>query len=320
MLTALLLAYRTNWTDFYYNTGFCYDLLCFTLYFGALFVYFRARLAGQILTRKELLIFFALFWLGLSAKEMIVSIPPVIAAAELFWLDRSDSLRRRLLPALITSVAVLVFIVGRLYSPPDGLANLELYRPNISVAQFIHQGGLFVRDFLDVIHVTRTVPMAVLFTTLVLTGLVSNQIAPRVGVAVALLLGVLPVIFINHRQLAAAYLPCAGFALLLAWALVETTRPFFPFRWRAVALFLTAFVVSWHLAYKSPPDLSTFTKDAQDIQRAVEGIRALNLQPPHHSRILMEKDPIPQFRWGTNFLFGFCTTIRRLPWTGSPNL
>ncbi len=291
--TVLLLAYKTGWPDLYSNTGYCYDLLCFALYFGALFVYFRARLAGRLLSSGELVVFVALVWLGLNTKEMIVSVPAVVAVAELFWLDRRAPLWRRLMPAFVTAGAVLLFLFGRLYSP-EGLGKMAAYTPDFSAGQFLRQGRRFLIEFFSLPGDFPGWPLLAAFA-LFFAALWRGSFSTRIGAAVALL-GVLPVIFIPNRGLAAAYIPSAGLALLLGSVLISMARR------RAGLVFLVVFAGLWHIALRNPPNIPERRAQADEVQRATDGIRALDLHPPRDARILMERDPIPSFRWASTFL------------------
>ena len=293
--TVLLLAYKTGWPDLYSNTGYCYDLLCFPLYFGALLVYFRARLAGRLLTTGELAAFVALVWLGLNTKEMIVSVPAVVGGAELFWLDRKAPLLRRLAPAVIASAAVLLFLFGRLYSP-EGLGKMAAYTPDFSTGQFLKQGRRFLIEFFSLPGDFPGWLLLAMFAALLAAAFWRPSIRAKVATAIALL-GVLPVIFIPNRGLAAAYIPSAGLALLIGSVLISMARK------QAALVFLVAFAGLWYIAVRNPPNIPERRAQADEVQRATDGIRALDLHPPRDARILMERDPIPSFRWASTFLF-----------------
>ena len=120
LLATLFAIHHSNRPFYYLNAGFCYDILCYVLYFAALSYYLRARERGR-LTERNILLLTGLFILALGAKEMAVSLPVVLVAYE-WWREQERDWRF----ALLTTAMTALFLGGRVFGPA-GLAGAGGY-------------------------------------------------------------------------------------------------------------------------------------------------------------------------------------------------
>ncbi len=230
VLAALLGAYHSNLTFFYFNTGFLYDIFCFFFYFSALVFYLRVRQAGRLLRWYELLALCALYVLALDSKELAVSLPVVIAAWELLFhppqLRLTPLLRwqyRELLPVWITGTVTAAFIRGRVLAK-GGLSGVESYTQSISPSVYLKHTGHFLNE-LFYSNKFFDAPKTLVFLSLLLAVAVLAR-SRKLGVCWLLYVaGVLPIAFIPERGLAMVWLPTAGllvYAAILAVSLRDT--------------------------------------------------------------------------------------------------
>ncbi|HWB97387.1 MAG TPA: hypothetical protein VG672_11805 [Bryobacteraceae bacterium] len=227
LVATFLGSYHAWFIDLYYSAGTIYELLCYGLYLGALLLYMRARSRGRALTGWELAGVAGLYVLALDAKEMAVSFPVVLAAYEcLFpgrpgrtWLARVT----RDAPAVwITAAITAVYIAGKL-TGPDSLALVPSYTPHFSAGRYLDTFHLYLNPLFyqeNRFHDSNTVQLVL---AMLLLGLWRRS---RVLLLAWwwLLVTLLPVAFIGHYAAFFEYLPCVGWVLYLASALVAIRR------------------------------------------------------------------------------------------------
>lgn len=301
LLGALVFAFRPYWPDLYTNTGFCYDLLCFAFYSLALLVYLKPRLSMLPLRLRDIGLFLLCLWLGLNSKEMIVSVPAILLLAELFWLDRQGPRFQRFVPLILASILMAAYIFGRVLAT-DGLTTNDRYRIDLSPLIFLARGKHLLSEFLSLPDASPAWPLALGFLAVAVWALLRGPLGARLALAIATV-GALPVLAIPDRGLATAYIPAAGAAWLTAWALVELTRMSTRWRYRAIVLFAVVLVGQWRIAKILAPNFDFYLREGRGIARALDSARELRLSPPQGAWILMERDPFPESRWSSTFLF-----------------
>lgn len=225
LLAALLFAWHGNYGPLLYNTGQIYDVFCFLFYFAALACYLRWRGSGPMSTSLVV----ALTVLALNSKEMAVSLPVMILLWELLERRPGWSLLRVLhwliregRTALITALAVLVFLLGRM-AGPESLTQVGAYRPQISVSNFFSQAGHYLGEL--VYHKVEVGPLsaAAILSLLLVVALAARSRALLWSSAL-FVIGILPLAFIPPRGLAAALIPFSGLAMYAAVLLVTLCR------------------------------------------------------------------------------------------------
>ena len=112
-LSTLLFCYNASLLDLYYNTGTVYDVLSFSLYFGALLIYIRERSTHNRLSIRTMATVTVLYLASLDAKEM----PVVLPSALLFYeaLYRRQDLRSRPLAARVGSFLAAISIITAIF-------------------------------------------------------------------------------------------------------------------------------------------------------------------------------------------------------------
>ena len=138
MLATLFHCYHPALSVFYRSTGQCYDVFCFFFYFAALTFYLRIRSRSRTPLWYESLLFLVLLILALDSKEMAVTLPVVVSLYELIffpprrWLELPRWLLREARTAILGSIVVAAFLVGRVYSNRNPLPAMDAYEPRFS--------------------------------------------------------------------------------------------------------------------------------------------------------------------------------------------
>lgn len=282
LLTALLFSHHSRNLGFYYNTGFCYDILCLFFYFSALVWYLCIRDRDQTPAWWQTIIWMALFAFALSSKEMAVSLPVVIAAYEIF--AKQD---RHWTEVGLGAVMASGFVVGRVLSR-DGLSSIGAYTPHYSPFVYLETSYRYLGDvFYNAQWFTRPVAIAAILSCIAVAAL-AKQAAPRVAF-VLMIAGILPIAFIPQRGLEQACIPWVGFLILVAWTVMRATRRIpWPFTIGAIGFLL--FPVHWH----HMPEPSILQAEGRYIRSIANQILELRPSMPKGGRILFLKDP---FTW-----------------------
>ena len=295
LLTVLLMAHHSNRPFYYYNSGFCYDVLCHLFYFAALAYYLRVRAGEGRPGEKELVVLSALYLLALGSKEMAVSLPVVLGAYE--WLRPWRDWR---FPS-ITAVMAGVFVLGRVLAR-DGLSNIDGYRITLRPAFYLESWTEWLASmlFLSPTAIPWTMAAAFLAGSIALAWLSCDR-AFRIAVVLALA-GVLPVAFIRPvRGLEAICIPMTGVALMAAWwvsrlSLVVNSR------WRGPAVFALALVLLADLHARKLPPAEVMMSEGAEIAHVQRELEAHGRLAPR-SRVLFVEDPFPEpYGLATTFL------------------
>jgi hypothetical protein len=231
-LCSLLMSYHGRMALLAYVPAFIFDVLCFTFYFTALFYYLRRRCSGKPLKLRQILIFLLLYIAALESKEMAVSLPVMILVYELLWhtpgLSRKNILnwlRSEGLPAMISGLVTICFIIGKSLGP-DALSENPAYQVTITFGRFFESNVRYFKDlsYLKPNHWFNT--PCLIFVWAVLLYLVFSLRRKYLAFALAMtLIAVLPIAFIPDRGGAMLYIPSFGWAILLA-AFIENICSF----------------------------------------------------------------------------------------------
>ncbi|MFN7919965.1 MAG: hypothetical protein U0Q16_07705 [Bryobacteraceae bacterium] len=310
LVTAAIHCYHGRLSGLYVSTGFLFDLLCFTCYFGTFAYYVKRRRLGEPMRPSQILIWMALYALTLDAKEMAVSLPPMLLAYEL--LVRRDWSRHALIVPAIGAAMTVAFIAGRLRGE-TALLSMASYTPDLRWSVFADHCGYYIQDLAygrPWHHGT--------FGWIVIAVLAMGMIARSRQIALGFLLaviGVLPIAFIDQRGLSQAYIPIAGLAFAAAVAASRMGQMLwwifgvlpgsgclcFPVRRFAVAAGMLALLARWHW-WNGRLDFEPMFEEGRYIGSVMCEMRRALPKAEHGSKILFRSDPFPQFGWNSLFL------------------
>lgn len=266
------------------NTGFIFDVLCYTFYAGAL-IAFHARRVG---------LFLALLAASLNAKEMAVSIPVVCFA----WDRARDRLRTS--AAVAAVILTQLFIAGRVLAVPDGIALIGSYGPVYDVATFVVRARHYLAE------AAYNSPLAMTTLGLLLASGAVWGLAKRrdAGLAASAMLvaGILPVAFIHERGFDAVYVPALGAAILLAVPgaalLARAGLPSPP----AAALAAVLLAGGFHYSHRNARLPDGERAEANHVMAVARELRACVPRLAPGARIRFVADPFPQWEWNSLFL------------------
>jgi dolichyl-phosphate-mannose-protein mannosyltransferase len=294
-LTVLPAAYHRDLVWFYINTGVCYDLLCFALYLAALLYYLRSRQRVAALRWRDAAVWSLLYVLALNAKEMAVTLPVMIAIYELLH----GPPRSWRIPA-IGGVLTSLFVFGRVLSG-QGLASLDVYRPDIRPAVYLDHARHFLWDAFYQPDWMTPAAAAAIAALILAAAWLSRSTALRFGFA-WMCIGILPVAFIRQRGLEAVCIPALGLAICVAAGIAAAVRHVAP-QLRPALLFTSVFaaLLAFQMKY-GRLNFPDFIAESRHIQSVHDQLLRICPSPPPGSRLLFVRDPFPKFSWGTTFL------------------
>lgn len=233
----LLFAYHAQFTDLYFNTGTIYDLLCFSFYFSAIFLYLRLRCRGRVPSWRESLTITLLAALAAASKEMAVTLPLLAAGAEWLYGDRGHWRTTALAAAACWLVTLTTTLRSSLPSNPA-------YRPALTWSTLQTRWTHYTADLL---YRGPTWSPAGAWIFLALCAAVAFWLRRREAwwALVILCCAPLPLLFVPPRSFYVFYIPYAGFCLLAGLLLEHLIRLAWPrgalgpaVVWLSLALFL----------------------------------------------------------------------------------
>ena len=317
-LACLLGAYHAYLADLYYSTGTVYDLLCGACYLAAFLVYVRIRREGGFDWPRAAL-FLVLYLLALQAKEMAVTLPPVLLAYDLIyrtpgrgwaaareWVIREA---RILGPAVAIAAAFILYKAvgpGRMIDNPD-------YRLHLHWTAFLEAWRHYAFDLfygrlrLDGWRIVR------LWAVLVAIAAVARR--RELWFALCFLaIGIQPVAFITPRSFFAIYLTLPGWYLFAAaaiGALIDAVAGRFDgpargwARWGAhVAVFVIVAAMLYPAHRRNKPRAMGWVGPAHAAVRSVLGhMGDAGGGLPRGARVLFVSDPYPKDEWMLTFIF-----------------
>ncbi len=303
-----LFAYHPGFAAFYFNTGVCYDLLCFCFYMTAFIYYLKHRHPGW----GQVAMWSGLYVLCLDSKEMAVTLPVMICTYELLRRKRSDWMKWILSDSRIPVAGLaitLLFVFGRVYSA-GGLPSIGGYKTEYHAGVYLARANHFLSVALYDPTGLPPVASVLFFGALVAIAIWYRSLALRFSVA-WMPIGILPVAFIPERGLDAVIIPALGFAMAIAFLMTELSRRLFRFEQRPVALFAGVLLLMLGLNRQMLGiDYSIFFPEGKQIRSVYEQLRAIQPVFPRGSKILFLHDPFPEMTWASKYLVSLYTNDR----------
>jgi hypothetical protein len=319
VLACLIGAYHAQLGDLYYNSGTIYDLLCFTFFYLALIYYFKIRDTGAYPGLWQAVALLALYIAALDSKEMAVALPVMLAAYELLFHPpkplsfsglRTWSSREGRLLCLAVPITI-AYIMSRIAGPHRIVTN-PAYYPHISFNAFMTGWKHYVNElFYNSISFGRT-RVIILWIALLIIARIARR-RELILAWIAIMAGVLPIIFIAPRGLYAIYMTLPSWYLFIAVSLV-LLRDLLVRYSRAlssalqvsapqVGLFLAILLVLLPI-HRQQKSLTTTPSAANDPVRVVyEQLLTKYPSMPREANILFLADPFDPTDYTLTFLF-----------------
>jgi hypothetical protein len=316
VLACLLGAYHAHLGDLYYNSGTIYDLLCFTFFYLALIYYFKIRDSGNYPGVGQTAALLALYIAALDSKEMAVALPVMLVTYELLFHPpkpfslRSWPAREGRFPLLTVPVTV-AYVLSRITGPHRVVTN-PAYYPHISLNAFMTGWKHYVNElFYHSINFGRT-RVIILWIALLIVARISRH-RELTFAWVAIMAGVLPIIFIAPRGLYGIYMTLPAWYLFMAVTLMllrdllirgsQAISYALQVDTRQIALFLTVLLLLLPL-HRQQKSLTTVARVAKDPVRMVyEHLVTHRPVMPREANILFLSDPFDPTDYTLTFLF-----------------
>ncbi|MBZ5593870.1 MAG: hypothetical protein LAP39_16650 [Acidobacteriia bacterium] len=314
-LAVMVVAYHPELVSLTHNGSFIYDILCAGFYFGALLYYLRCRDSGLRLTLGQSSAFLALYICALNSKEMAVSLPVMVCAYEVLEASRGTrniaTIAGRFLkhvgPLAAAVVITTLFIIFKTYGP-DGLAQIDVYRPVFTWTRF----AVSSQRFLNTIFCTtrfRTWSVLAVWALLLYFG-IHKRNRRLLLLLVWVVATPLPLNFIPPHGAGCIYIPLVGWSMIVAIAseaLAHRIAREPLFAWlpegAAVVSILAAalFYYTSATAFRHDGMARECFRNGEKTWNTIEQFRNLPFRPPPGSRIAFVDDPFPK-GWDTLFI------------------
>ncbi len=308
-LATLLFSYNASLFDLFYNTGTVYDVLCFSLYIGALLIYIRERSAYNRLSLRTMVIVTLLYLASLDAKEMSVILPAALLFYEVIY--RTPDFKSRTLAMRVASFIAAMGIIAVVFlkvKVTDMSAN-KLYHPHLSVPFVLKGMGHYFEQYFYLPpdsfgpgHVTAAILL------LLGAGAVLRS-RPVIFGTLFFIAGLVPVAIIPPRSGYAAYVAFPGITLAVGVILASTRAALMRFTRKQnlqqasmIALFLLVAVVSvTSFAHYRKIAMTNFLWSQERVIGLMEAFKKNIPEFPPNGRILILDDPWGP-DWGPMFL------------------
>ncbi len=301
-LTALFLAYHGEAVNLYSDTGYEADVLCYFFYFGAVFVYLRARVENRFPSSRELAVCCALYVCALNSKELAVTLPVFLLLYELIYHNPKEPWSwRHGLGILATGAITLALLAGKMLAPSSLMQNNPAYRPAITWAQFIKTSLEFTSHLFLRPGFFTPATLLLLWLALAAIAWLTRSRALRFA-WLFVMLSPLPVAFILPRGVAQYYIPRFGWSLY-AGVLINlglaallrrfpSARPVRRHTWAGAAVVVLLACISYPFwrAYQ-PWNPTSVVMEGEMNRSVVRQLHRLEPQLPHGSRLLFLDDP-----------------------------
>ncbi|HLX43024.1 MAG TPA: hypothetical protein VKR43_06305 [Bryobacteraceae bacterium] len=246
VLSALLFSYHKRLFGLWVNGGTIYDILCFTFFCLALWLYVSLRKVRGNVAGWGLLALCALYTLALNSKEMAAGLPVILLAYELIyeWPARNGWARwvydRR---AIWIAAAMTVVAFKFRQTKESSFHGIPDYDLIISVKRYFETTVPLVSQVFFLAEDAFT-PATVLafFALLWALAFALRNRALMLGAAI-IMLAPLPINFITYRGFFVMYLPMLGWSLYFAAALV-VLKDWIASRWPRLAHFNVALLLA----------------------------------------------------------------------------
>jgi len=223
LLGALLFSYHKRLFGLFVNGGTIYDILCFTFFCLALWLYVFLRRSRGNVAGLGLLGFCALYTLALNSKEMAAGLPAILLAYELIYYTPARRGFGRWLyhrRGVWIAAAMTAIAFGFRQSSASSFHGIPDYHFVFSISRYFETTVPLVSQ---VFFLSETAfgpaTVVVLFAVLWIVALAAKNRPMMLGAAI-IMLAPLPVNFIIYRGFFVMYLPMFGWALYFAAALV----------------------------------------------------------------------------------------------------
>lgn len=310
VLSALLIAYHPSFGSLYFDTAYCYDVLCFFFYFSALLLYVRARQQERELRPWELALCLGLYVLALGSKEIAVTLPVFLAIYEFLYGGARfsrltavwDWLKKEGRGLLATGSLTVIFLAGRLLDRHDSLLTNDAYIPVFSWGRFMETSRGFLGSlFLRPDNAMSSAAVLAIWVVLFAVAWLSKSRALKFA-WLFIMFSVLPIAFILPRGASQYYVPFFGWAFYLATFLVRSTEFLAPggklpalYYIRAAALFVGVVLFLNHFyrpAWRS--NVALISLEPEEQRSIVEQLHQLRPMLAHDSRVIFLDDPFTE--------------------------
>jgi hypothetical protein len=287
-LGVLVFSYHANFSDLYLSTGTLCDLLCFTLFFGAVGWYLRIRLRGRTPSWFESAGLCAMTVLALNAKETAAALPVMLATTEWWYGDR-----RHWRTTVFCAAPAALLAGARLLLPNEVIANAA-FQPQFHWAVLAERWRHYTQLLLYQNEQWRTWEALVFLAGCIGVAVWLRRREAWWGVTLALV-APLPVLFIPPRSLYVMYLGVAGFCLLggvLAEEIATRLRPQARGAMFGAMLILALWLGPLHTRAKGPA--SDWYRDMEaKLKAPCETLRWQWPKMARGTRVLFVDDPLP---------------------------
>ncbi len=308
-LSTLLFCYNAAMLDLYYSTGTIYDLLCFSLYIGALLVYIRGRSENRQLSGRTMVLVAVLYAAALDAKEMAVTFPVSLLLYEGLY-HYPDFRSRSWIVRTGTFLAAVGLMTGIfLKVKVADLSGNQFYHITPSLSFILSGMGGYLQKLLYLPPDSLSAwTIAGIFACLLLASAALRNRAAIYG-TLFFAIGLFPVAIIPPRGAYAAYVAYPGLTLALG-AILASARSLLLRRIAnerlqtasSVALFLLIAVVSIKaFAYPRRVLMGNALWDQIPRRDIMEQFKREIPELPPSGRILILDDPWGP-EWGIMFL------------------
>jgi hypothetical protein len=308
-LATLLFSYNASLFDLYYNTGTIYDVLCFSLFIGALLIYFRKRSTEGQLSYRTMAAIMLLYLASLDAKEMSVLMPAALLFYEALYHPRI--LKNRALALRVGSLIALTALVAAIFlkvKVTDMSAN-KLYHPHISIAFVLNGMGHYFEQYFYLSPGSFGPGHVAVAIVLLLAAGAALRSRPVIFGTLFFIAGLIPVAIIPPRSGYAAYVAFPGITLAVGVILASTREALVRLTGKKnleqatmIVLFLLAAVVSvMAFAHPRKIGMTNFLWSQERVIGLMEGFKKNIPEFPPNGRILILDDPWGP-DWGPMFL------------------
>ncbi len=324
-IAALLIAYHPSFGSIFFDTGYIYDVLCFSLYFSAFLTYIRIRQSGKLPGIREIAAITVLYVCALNSKEMAVTLPVFLLLYELLyesvplrsphtWLDWVRSDGRGVLAIGVTTV---LFVVGRALDPTDTLLKNDAYIPVFTCTRYFETSRGFVTTLFLLPREVSSAGVITLWLALFAIAWISRSRALRFA-WMFLMLSAIPVAFILPRGAGQYYVPYFGWvlyaatALWLALAKVLALKPSSILAQSCAAIVLITIAGLLSYSYASPwrENLTHISIEPEELRKVTKSLHELQPEFKRDARILFLDDPFDSEYQKYNMMFAVKLSYR----------
>lgn len=303
LLVLCITGLHAGFISIYYDTGMIYDVLAFTFYLTAFWLYIRRRSSNLPLGTGHAALLLALCLAAINSKEIALTLPVALLAYEWLWhrLPFTQWLRGPARPALLALLLAILVVTAKLTGA--GVArNHSAYQPKFSVSAYLESCAHYLTLWTYGFHTLSPTHALLILAAMAALSLIlrSRQLQWSALMSATSLL---PMAFIPPRAAYAFYLPAIFWAFWLACLLAELygrLRLPVSFRW-ALPVGAAICLLPLHARMFHYPLL--VVHDVQNANRSYHDqlLQVLPTVKPG-ARILVINDPYPADGFDASFL------------------